>query len=183
MGVVTFSPVREKVTKERTAVALNAAGRRHKRCSDQGGMRRFPCSGGIVTQPAKMWLSEYRIAAVCAFEQGKIGRGGWCLPLGANGRHFPRRAGACSRRNLLFLDPHPSPLRASRRGEGIQPQTQLSGWNPLSSHSAAWASYLSVTVTFHPSGEIYHPPSADITAKRYHIPASAGIYHCCQRLR
>ena len=35
--------------------------------------------------------------------------------------------------------------------------------------------------TFHPSGEIYHPPKADITAKRYHIPASAGIYHCCQR--
>ncbi len=82
---VTFSPVREKVTKERTAVALNAAGRRHKRCSGQGGMRRLPCSGGIVTQPAKMWLSEYRIAAVCAFEQGKIGRGGWCLPLGADG--------------------------------------------------------------------------------------------------
>ena len=72
---VTFSPVREKVTKERTAVALNAAGRRCKRCSGQGGMRRFPCSGGIIAHIAKMWLSEYWIAAVCAFEQGKIASG------------------------------------------------------------------------------------------------------------
>ena len=35
-------------------------------------------SGGIIAQPAKMWLSEYRFAAVCAFEQGKIGGLGLC---------------------------------------------------------------------------------------------------------
>lgn len=32
------------------------------------------------------------------------------------------------------------------------------------------------------AGEIFHPTTSDFTAKRFHISASAGIFHCCQRL-
>ncbi len=87
------------------------------------------------------------------------------------------------RRNLLFLTRFSARSAQHERRRNPTSNAGCRGCNPLSSHSAARAFYLSVIVTFRTPCEIYHPPSADITAQRYHIPAPAGIYHCCQRLR
>ena len=77
---MTFSPVREKVTKERTFVRIELP-------PDTGSNRTVfeaatdaRSSGGIVMLFEKMWLYEIRFAAGAVFEQGYIKRDGLFLP-------------------------------------------------------------------------------------------------------
>ena len=67
---VPFSPVREKGTKERTFVRSELMPYRKRKRDESKASIGAHSSGGIFALFAKMWLAEYRFAALIAFAQG-----------------------------------------------------------------------------------------------------------------
>ena len=68
---MTFSPVREKVTKERTFVRIELPQIIPIKRYSFGAATDALYSGGIVALFAQMWIVEYHFVAWCAFENGK----------------------------------------------------------------------------------------------------------------
>ena len=126
-GIVTFSPVREKVTKERTFVRIELPRERRIKGDGQEAATDAHSSVGIELLFAQMWWCESRFAALCIFAHGIVREGGIALRNGlkrgfSSWNQYPT-AKLWIRFRLMFVSPnfYIAELLRSRNSDGNQP--------------------------------------------------------------